>query len=246
MMDSGDATSNTIADAADAADKASNYGSDYEVGYGRPPQQHQFKKGQSGNPRGRPKRKQIKPPSHPNEPFKDAFFNAAYRRVKTENGPTVTMAEAIAHSIAAKAAQGHFQSQKLFMQFITDLEQQDRKEREAFFKAAVEYKNEVEQELKFMREAGLKEPEIVPHPDHIELDPFTLSVTINGPATEQQKKRWDVLISRRDQALRTIQQASEALEKTKDPKQRKSLEEKIAFEETILEIVLDQLKPKRE
>jgi hypothetical protein len=29
--------------------------SDYEVGYGRPPREHQFKKGSRGNPRGRPK-----------------------------------------------------------------------------------------------------------------------------------------------------------------------------------------------
>ena len=27
----------------------------YEVGYGKPPKQHQFKPGQSGNPKGRPK-----------------------------------------------------------------------------------------------------------------------------------------------------------------------------------------------
>lgn len=31
------------------------------VGYGRPPEQHQFKKGQSGNPRGRPKKSGRKP-----------------------------------------------------------------------------------------------------------------------------------------------------------------------------------------
>ena len=29
--------------------------SEYEVGYKKPPKQHQFKKGQSGNPNGRPK-----------------------------------------------------------------------------------------------------------------------------------------------------------------------------------------------
>ena len=30
---------------------------DYEVGFGRPPKAHQFKKGQSGNPNGRKKRR---------------------------------------------------------------------------------------------------------------------------------------------------------------------------------------------
>lgn len=34
---------------------AASRDADYAVGYGRPPRQHQFKAGQSGNPRGRPK-----------------------------------------------------------------------------------------------------------------------------------------------------------------------------------------------
>ena len=29
---------------------------DYEVGYGKPPKKHQFKRGQSGNPKGRKKK----------------------------------------------------------------------------------------------------------------------------------------------------------------------------------------------
>src|ERR1700744_610016 len=35
--------------------KSEDSGGDYEVGFGRPPRNHRFKPGQSGNPRGRPK-----------------------------------------------------------------------------------------------------------------------------------------------------------------------------------------------
>lgn len=36
---------------------------DHDVGYGKPPRDHQFRKGQSGNPRGRPRRRKRPPPN---------------------------------------------------------------------------------------------------------------------------------------------------------------------------------------
>lgn len=39
----------------------SDDGSTYQVGYGKPPKHSQFKKGQSGNPKGRPKKKSRQP-----------------------------------------------------------------------------------------------------------------------------------------------------------------------------------------
>ncbi len=38
-----------------------NGNNDEEVGFGRPPKQHQFKPGQSGNPRGRPPKPRYLP-----------------------------------------------------------------------------------------------------------------------------------------------------------------------------------------
>ncbi len=56
-------------------------GGDYDVGYGKPPKQHQFPKGTSGNPAGAPskrKRKQVDVAAVLNEPL--AVKNAGIRQ----------------------------------------------------------------------------------------------------------------------------------------------------------------------
>ena len=56
-------------------------GGDYDVGYGRPPKEHQFKKGTSGNPAGAPskrKRKKIDVAAVLNEPL--VVKNSGVRR----------------------------------------------------------------------------------------------------------------------------------------------------------------------
>jgi len=83
----------------------------YEVGFGKPPKHTQFKKGQSGNPKGRPR-------------FEFEEDEAPLRRYLLEpitvtvKGKTVQMPaiDVIVKSMIQKAAQGCHRSQKLLIQ----------------------------------------------------------------------------------------------------------------------------------
>src|SRR5829696_5900243 len=69
--------------------KSRGAGPDYEIGYGKPPAQTRFKPGQSGNPRGRPKRSRN---------FRILFDHALDQKVTIREGDkerTLTKREAL-------------------------------------------------------------------------------------------------------------------------------------------------------
>lgn len=77
---------------------------DYRVGPGRPPKEHQFKPGQSGNPKGAQKRKPRLEPE-----LRAALKNALSKEVKVTQGErtrTVTMAQAGIEQLVAQFARG--------------------------------------------------------------------------------------------------------------------------------------------
>lgn len=80
--------------------RAASRDADYAVGYGRPPQQHQFKTGQSGNPRGRPKGVQSEA---------DILTKLLNRKIPIQDhGRTrhISVLEAIYHRIAQNGLKG--------------------------------------------------------------------------------------------------------------------------------------------
>ena len=91
----------------------------YEVGYGKPPKQSQFKAGQSGNPKGRPKGARS---------LFALLREDLHRKVQLgENGKvtTVTRAEAVVRRVVADTLGGKASQTRLLFSLLETLEAQD-------------------------------------------------------------------------------------------------------------------------
>lgn len=90
----------------------SDRSADYAVGYGKPPQETQFRKGASGNPAGRPKGSKN---------LATIVLKEARKRVRV-NGPhgtrTVTKVEAAVTQLGNKSAQGDLRAAREFFALI--------------------------------------------------------------------------------------------------------------------------------
>src|SRR5712671_1668086 len=92
---------------------------DYEVGYGKPPRDTRFPKGQSGNPRGRPPgAKNLKTllSEALNEPVIVTDQNGGRRKV--------TKRQAIVTQLVNRSATADFRAIKILLDIVRDIERQ--------------------------------------------------------------------------------------------------------------------------
>ena len=91
--------------------------SDYRVGYGRPPLDTRFKRGQSGNPKGRP----------PGAKNLASLLNEALNElviIKEDGGrKRISKRKAACKQLVNEAAKGNWRALKLLVDILQDIEQ---------------------------------------------------------------------------------------------------------------------------
>lgn len=221
----------------------------YQVGYGKPPVAHRFKKGKSGNPNGRPRGAKSKSGSlDPRDQPTDALvLEEAYRPVTIREGDKVVELPAIQASIRAlaiSAMKGSRLSQKALAEIVREVEDRRAKQHIAMLDGALEYKLKWKSEIERCERLGIERPRPIPDPDDIIIDFRTGDVRTEGPLDEREKASYDERIARRSQAQDDVSYYAKKYRRAKSEWCKTMWLAEWHFEQRIFDLINDSM-PRR-
>lgn len=166
-------------------------GESYSVGFGKPPEEHRFKKGQSGNPKGRSKKTKEKEKAPKlGDGYLRAFLEQeAFRDLQLhENGKPVELsaAQAILRSLLLDGVKGNRLAKRQAYELIKRAEQEAIELSVNSYERWAAYKTKSEALIRKCREEKRPVPQFYPHPDDILLDEANVEVHFLGPRSADQ------------------------------------------------------------
>ena len=174
--------------------------SEYKVGKGKPPKEHQWQPGQSGNPSGRPPGSKNKPPprSELESNLSSIILDEGYRMIPVNDADGPRMMEAVRVNMRALGllgAKGRHRAARDFVELVTKAEQVKQRDGMEALESALEYKRLWKEVIRPQKRLGISGPKPLPHPDDVIVDVRRDTVHIVGPATQEEKGYWEELRS---------------------------------------------------
>jgi hypothetical protein len=163
-------------------------------GYGKPPIAQQFKPGQSGNAKGRPKGSKNKLPNFGVEQLKSTVLAEVYRDMDVQEGdetvtiPTVT---AIIRKMVDKAAAGDIRAAQIVTTMVQNIERENRQRLEENIQIAGDYRRHWQEEEAYREGIGRKPLNALPNPKHVNVNLESGDIEIAGPINDEEQARWD-------------------------------------------------------
>jgi len=168
------------------------------TGYKRPPKHTRFKKGQSGNPRGRPKKDD---PGMGDARSIDALvLKQAERRIAVREGEKIKEIPAIEAVLLAQyvsASKGNSHAQRHIIERYERAERARRRRIEAEIAIWESYISKLREAIAEAERNGEPPPEPLPHPDDVVIDHET-GVRFIGPLHEEDVRRVEQTCRMRD------------------------------------------------
>lgn len=218
-----------------------------QVGYGNPPVEHRFQKGQSGNPNGRPRgsKAKAKPQFDPgHEPTARLILEEAYRPVTIRDGNEIfeiPAIQAVMRAMGVAAMKGSRLSQKTLAEMVQRVEAAEKTSRMETLESFLDYKMKWSEEILRCERAGLPDPDPLPHPDDVILDFRQGTTAIRGPITKEEKVEWDKRLERRRDAQSEVSFYAGKYRKARDPEIKERWLFDWHLEQRIFDLINDSL-----